>query len=143
MSNGGFPYIPLVQNLFHTIGFYFPRLVSIVSLGVVYALPVPCSMLILKNALNMLIQVPEFMQKRFGVMFWIHTIMQLDLKVTRSVIAISSPHPTKDTFTKKSFVIHINNQLIVRKMFIHEPIHDSFTPSLTIIIPRKSKIKHN
>ena len=31
---------------------------------------------------------------------------------------------------------------MVRKMFIHEPIDDSFTPSLAVIVTRVGQIKH-
>ena len=79
--------------------------------------------------------MPQFMQEGFGVVFYIHTIVQLNLKFTRSMITISNPYPPKATFTKKSFVIYIDDQLMARKIFIHEPIHDSLTPSLAIIVP--------
>jgi len=31
---------------------------------------------------------------------------------------------------------------MVRKILIHEPIHDALTPSLTIIVTRISEVKH-
>ena len=87
--------------------------------------------------------MPQFMQEGFGVVVYIHTIVQLNLKFTRSMITISCPYPPKYTFSKKSFVIYIDEQLIAWKVFIHEPIHDSITPSLAIIIPRVTKKQHN
>ena len=123
--------------------FYFPRLILIVCLRVVYTLPQTLLILILKLTSNMLIKVPQLMQKSLGVMFWGHTIVQLNLKITRSIVTIRCPHPSKYTLMKQSQVIYINNHLMVRKMFIHEPIHDSFTPFLAVIIPRKSKKMHN
>ena len=87
--------------------------------------------------------MPEFMYEGFGVGFYIHTIVQLNLKFTRSMITISCPYPPKDTFSHKSFVIYMDEQLIAWKVFIHEPIHDSFTPSLTIVVPRVTKKQHN
>ena len=55
------PVIFLNKHLLHTMCLFLPRLVIIISLGVVYALPIPLIILVLKLSCSVLIDMPQLM----------------------------------------------------------------------------------
>jgi hypothetical protein len=121
----------------------FPRLILVIQFGTINTTPKSLSVFILQSTFDVLIDVPEFVQKCSGVMFSGHKVVHLDLKFTRSIMTICSPNPTINTFTIQSTMMHIDVNLMTWKMFIHEPSYNSLATFLGVIVTRMTKRKHN